>query len=228
MDDIMYAKKPRSFYNSVALDWGSLMRASVHPKISFYLQNRYTECLMFYPLEVAGLKRQLPMFPIADDLYIAAFILLGDQELTVHCAEALLKKAPEYDYILTAEAKGIPLVHEMARQAGAERYFVARKKMKLYMGDAIDVDVQSITTAGMQKLYLTEEDANLMKGKRVLIVDDVISTGKSLEALEKLVEKAGGVICGRMAVLAEGDAAQRDDITFLEPLPLFNKKGEAL
>ena len=183
---------------------------------------------MFYPIEVAGLKRQLPMFPIADDLYIAAFILLGDQELTVHCAEALLKKAPEYDYILTAEAKGIPLVHEMARQAGAERYFVARKKMKLYMGDAIDVDVQSITTAGMQKLYLTEEDANLMKGKRVLIVDDVISTGKSLEALEKLVEKAGGVICGRMAVLAEGDAAQRDDITFLEPLPLFNKKGEAL
>ena len=183
---------------------------------------------MFYPLEVAGLKRQLPMFPIADDLYIAAFILLGDQELTVHCAEALLQKAPEYDYILTAEAKGIPLVHEMARQAGAERYFVARKKMMLYMGDAIDVDVQSITTAGMQKLYLTEEDANLMKGKRVLIVDDVISTGKSLEALEKLVEKAGGVICGRMAVLAEGDAAQRDDITFLEPLPLFNKKGEAL
>lgn len=183
---------------------------------------------MFYPLEVAGLKRQLPMFPIADDLYIAAFILLGDQELTVHCAEALLKKAPEYDYILTAEAKGIPLVHELARQAGAERYFVARKKMKLYMGDAIDVDVQSITTAGMQKLYLTEEDANLMKGKRVLIVDDVISTGKSLEALEKLVEKAGGVICGRMAVLAEGDAAQRDDITFLEPLPLFNKKGEVL
>ena len=183
---------------------------------------------MFYPLEVAGLKRQLPMFPIADDLYIAAFILLGDQELTVHCAEALLKKAPAYDNILTAEAKGIPLVHEMARQAGAERYFVARKKMKLYMGDAIDVDVQSITTAGMQKLYLTEEDANLMKGKRVLIVDDVISTGKSLEALEKLVEKAGGVICGRMAVLAEGDAAQRDDITFLEPLPLFYKKGVAL
>ena len=228
MDDIRYAKKPRSFYNSVALDWGSLMRASVHPTISFYLQNRYTECLMFYPLEVAGLKRQLPMFPIADDLYIAAFILLGDQELTVHCAEALLKKAPAYDYILTAEAKGIPLAHEMARQAGAERYFVARKKMKLYMGDAIDVDVQSITTAGMQKLYLTEEDANLMKGKRVLIVDDVISTGKSLEALEKLVEKAGGVICGRMAVLAEGDAAQRDDITFLEPLPLFIKKGEAL
>lgn len=183
---------------------------------------------MFYPLEVAGLKRNLPMFPIADDLYIAAFILLGDQELTVHCADALLKRAPEYDYLLTAEAKGIPLVHEMARQAGADRYFVARKKMKLYMGEALEVDVQSITTAGMQKLFLTEEDAALMKGKRVLIVDDVISTGKSLEALEKLVEKAGGIICGRMGVLAEGDAAKRDDITFLEPLPLFNKAGQAL
>lgn len=183
---------------------------------------------MFYPLEVAGLKRNLPMFPIADDLYIAAFILLGDQELTVHCADALLKRAPEYDYLLTAEAKGIPLVHEMARQAGADRYFVARKKMKLYMGEALEVDVQSITTAGMQKLFLTEEDAALMKGKRVLIVDDVISTGKSLEALEKLVEKAGGIICGRMGVLAEGDAVKRDDITFLEPLPLFNKAGQAL
>ena len=154
---------------------------------------------MHYPIEVAGLKRDLPLFPISDELQIAAFIMLGDQELTVACASALLEKAPEYDYMLTAEAKGIPLIHEMARQAGAARYFVARKKMKLYMGEALEVDVQSITTAGMQKLFLTEEDAALMKGRRILIVDDVISTGKSLEALEKLVEKAGGIVVGRAA-----------------------------
>ena len=162
---------------------------------------------MHYPIEVAGLKRDLPLFPISDELQIAAFIMLGDQELTVACASALLEKAPEYDYMLTAEAKGIPLIHEMARQAGAARYFVARKKMKL---------------------FLTEEDAALMKGRRILIVDDVISTGKSLEALEKLVEKAGGIVVGRAAVLAEGEAAERTDITFLEPLPLFNKAGEAI
>ena len=179
---------------------------------------------MHYPIEVAGLKRDLPLFPISDELQIAAFIMLGDQELTVACASALLEK----DYMLTAEAKGIPLIHEMARQAGAARYFVARKKMKLYMGEALEVDVQSITTAGMQKLFLTEEDAALMKGRRILIVDDVISTGKSLEALEKLVEKAGGIVVGRAAVLAEGEAAERTDITFLEPLPLFNKAGEAI
>lgn len=123
---------------------------------------------MHYPIEVAGLKRDLPLFPISDELQIAAFIMLGDQELTVACASALLEKAPEYDYMLTAEAKGIPLIHEMARQAGAARYFVARKKMKLYMGEALEVDVQSITTAGMQKLFLTEEDAALMKGRRIL------------------------------------------------------------
>lgn len=183
---------------------------------------------MFYPLEVAGVKRNLPLFPIDENLAIAAFILLGDQELTVVCAKALLEKAPAYDYILTAEAKGIPLVHEMARQVDAERYFVARKKMKLYMGEALSVDVQSITTAGMQKLFLTEEDARLMRGKRILIVDDVISTGESLLALERLVEKAGGVVVGRMAVLAEGKAAKRDDIIFLQPLPLFDTQGNAL
>ena len=185
---------------------------------------------MHYPIAVAGLKRDLPLFPISDELQIAAFIMLGDQELTVACASgpSLEKGPPEYATMLTAEAKGIPLIHEMARQAGAARYFVARKKMKLYMGEALEVDVQSITTAGMQKLFLTEEDAALMQGRRILIVDDVISTGKSLEALEKLVEKAGGIVVGRAAVLAEGEAAERTDITFLEPLPLFNKAGEAI
>ena len=147
---------------------------------------------MTYSLEVAGLKRELPICKVTDDLYIGAFICFGDAELTVACARELLKLVPadSYDYMFTAEAKSIPLIHEMARQAGADRYFVARKKMKLYMGDALEADVQSITTAGLQKLYLTEEDAALMKGRRILIVDDVISTGKSLEALEKLVVKA--------------------------------------
>ncbi len=184
---------------------------------------------MHYPIEVAGLKRDLPLFPINDALQIAAFIMLGDQELTVAGARALLEKVPaDYDYMLTAEAKSIPLIHEMARQSGAKRYFVARKKMKLYMGKALEADVQSITTAGMQKLFLTEEDAELIKGKRILIVDDVISTGKSLEALETLVKKAGGIVAARAAILAEGDAAKREDIIFLEPLPLFNKAGQPL
>ena len=183
---------------------------------------------MHYSLEVAGLKRELTLFPISDELQIAGFVMLGDQELTVNCARALLEKVPAYDYILTAEAKGIPLAHEMARQAGNARHFVARKKMKLYMGEAISVDVQSITTQGVQKLYLTEEDAALMKGKRVLLVDDVISTGESLRALEALVEKAGGQICGRMAVLAEGDAQGREDLVYLEKLPLFKPDGTVL
>lgn len=183
---------------------------------------------MHYQIEIAGLKRNLPLFPINDNLQIAAFILLGDAKLTEACAEALLKKAPEYDYMLTAEAKGIPLINDMARLAGDDRYFVARKKKKLYMGDALDVEVQSITTAGVQHLLLTEEDAHLMKGKRVLIIDDVISTGKSLEALEELCRKAGAVVVGRMAVLAEGDAAKRSDITYLQALPLFNKAGEPI
>lgn len=180
---------------------------------------------MTYSIEVAGLKRELPLFPINDDLQIAAFILLGDAELTVHCARDLLKKAPAFDYMLTAEAKGIPLVHEMARQCEAERYFIARKKVKVYMGNPLSVEVDSITTKGTQKLYLNEEDARMMRGKRILIVDDVISTGHSLTALEALVDAAGGEICGRMAVLAEGDAMNREDITFLEPLPLLDMAG---
>ena len=183
---------------------------------------------MYYHMKVAGLERDLPICPVNDKLSIAGFVIFGDQELTVACARELLARAPKYDYIITAEAKGIPLAHEMARQAGDARHFIARKQTKLYMGKAISVDVQSITTAGVQKLYLTEEDASLMKGRRVLIVDDVISTGKSLEALEKLVEKAGGIICGRAAVLAEGEAADRKDIIFLERLPLFGKNGDPL
>ena len=180
---------------------------------------------MYYPMNIAGLDRKLPICKVTDELYIAGFVIFGDQELTVACAAELLKKAPEYDYIITAEAKGIPLAHEMARQAGAAKYFLARKAPKLYMTGVFEVTVNSITTAKEQKLYLDVADAELMKGKKILIVDDVISTGESLLALEKLVEKAGGIIAGRMAVLAEGDAQDRADLIYLEKLPLFNPDG---
>ena len=180
---------------------------------------------MYYHMTVAGLERDLPICPLNENLSIAGFVIFGDPELTVACAKELLKRAPEYDYIITAEAKGIPLAHEMARQASNPKYILARKGPKLYMRDIFSVSVNSITTAKEQKLYLDGADAELMKGKRILIVDDVISTGESLHALEALVEKAGGNICGRMAILAEGDAKDRDDIIFLEPLPLFNPDG---
>ena len=183
---------------------------------------------MYYKMNVAGLTRYLPICPLNDKLSIAGFVIFGDQELTVECARELLKRAPEYDYIITAEAKGIPLAHEMARQAGDAKYILARKGPKLYMRDIFSVTVNSITTAKEQKLYLDGADAALMKGKRILIVDDVISTGESLKALEALVEKAGGEICGRMAILAEGDAIDRGDIIYLEPLPLFNADGTVL
>ena len=183
---------------------------------------------MVYPMTVAGLRRELPICKVNDNLYIAGFVIFGDQELTVACARELLKVAPEYDYILTAEAKGIPLAHEMARQSGAAKYFLARKGPKLYMTGVFESSVKSITTAKEQKLYLDTADAELMKGKRILIVDDVISTGESLLALEALVEKAGGIIAGRMAVLAEGDAQDREDLIYLEKLPLFHPDGTVM
>jgi len=180
---------------------------------------------MVYPMTVAGLQRELPICKVTDDLYIAGFVIFGDQELTVACAKALLERAPEYDYIITAEAKGIPLAHEMARQTGAKKYFLARKAPKLYMSGVFESSVKSITTAKEQTLYLDTADAALMQGKRILLVDDVISTGESLHALEALVEKAGGRIVGRMAVLAEGDAQNREDLIYLEKLPVFNPDG---
>ena len=183
---------------------------------------------MYYHMTVAGLPRDLPICPLNENLSIAGFVIFGDQELTVACARELLKRAPEYDYIITAEAKGIPLAHEMARQAGDKKYILARKGPKLYMRDIFSVTVNSITTAKEQKLYLDGADAALMKGKRILIVDDVISTGESLRALEALVEKAGGQICGRMAILAEGDAQDREDLIYLEKLPLFKPDGTVL
>ena len=183
---------------------------------------------MYYRMKVAGLERDLPICPVTDKLYIAGFVIFGDPELTVACARELLSRAPEYDYIITAEAKGIPLAHEMARQTGAAKYFLARKVPKLYMTGVFESSVKSITTAKEQKLYLDGADAALMKGKKILIVDDVISTGESLKALEALVEQAGGIICGKMAILAEGDAINRPDLTYLEELPLFNPDGTVM
>lgn len=183
---------------------------------------------MYYEMTIAGLKRQLPLCPITDDLYIGAFIMFSDVEITTACARDLLKKAPEFDIIITAESKGIPLAYEMAKQAGLNDYIVARKAPKLYMQNVITTDVNSITTDHIQTLCLGQSEVDKMKGKRVLIVDDVISTGESLSSLEALVNQTEGHIVGKMAVLAEGEAADREDLIFLEKLPLFNAKGQVI
>ena len=180
---------------------------------------------MHHTMTIAGVTRDLPICKVTDDLYIGAFVIFGDVELTVATAGALLQKAPDYDYMISAEAKGIPLIHAMARQSGQNKYFLARKAPKLYMSGVFDVVVNSITTAKEQHLYLDTADADMMRGKRILIVDDVISTGESLAAIEKLVLAAGGIIAGRMAILAEGDAQDREDIIYLEKLPVFNADG---
>ena len=175
---------------------------------------------MTYEMDIAGLKRDLPICRVTDDLYIGAFVMFGDVELTVHCATELLKRAPEYDYLIAPEAKAIPLLYEMARQSGAEKYFLARKAAKAYMSGVFEVNVKSITTAAVQRLIIDSADAEQIRGKRMLILDDVISTGESLRAMEELVTAAGGIVAGRMAVLAEGDAIKRDDIIVLAPLYL--------
>lgn len=175
-----------------------------------------------YEITIAGLKRELTLFPVSDTLDIAAFILFGDVEITVAAAKELLEKCPEFDVILTPEAKSIPLAYEMSRQSG-KKYIVARKGQKVYMADPVSVKVRSITTDHEQTLYLGSAEAAEIKGKRVLVVDDVISTGDSLKAVHALVDIIGGQIAASCAVLAEGDASKRSDIIFLEPLPLFFK-----
>lgn len=176
----------------------------------------------YYNMKIAGLERNLEKFPVNEKLDIAAFIIFGDVELTIKGCEELLKKVPEFDIILTPEAKSIPMAYEMARQSG-KPYVIARKGVKVYMRNPLEVSVNSITTKNEQKLYLGESEVNKIKGKRVLIIDDVISTGESLIAVRKLVEKAGGIEAAACAFLAEGDAADRKDIIFLEKLPLFFK-----
>ncbi len=183
---------------------------------------------MTYTMRVAGLTRDLPLCPLNDQLQIAAFVIFGDVELTCACAKALLEKAPEFDYMVAPEAKAIPLAHEMARQSGRNEYFLVRKKKKAYMNGVFEAVDHSITTEGEQMLYMDGADAAKLRGKRVLILDDVISTGGSIAAVENLVEQAGGQVVARMAILAEGDAAKRDDILFLEPLPLFDGQGKPL
>ncbi len=175
-----------------------------------------------HKMKIAGVDCELKKFPVSDSLDIAAFILFGNVEVTVAATTELLKKVPEFDVILTPEAKSIPLAYELSRQSG-KTYIVARKGTKVYMGDPVSVAVRSITTAREQQLYLGSDDVKTISGKRVLLVDDVISTGESLEALRKLCSVAGGIEAAACAVLAEGDAANRDDIIFLEPLPLFFK-----
>ena len=181
--------------------------------------------MKYYKMNIAGLERHLPICPVTEDLYIAGFVIFGDPELTTACAKKLLENAPEYDYMITAEAKGIPLIHEMARLNGNQKYMLARKGAKLYMTNVLSSTVKSITTAKEQTLYLDGADAELMKCKRILIIDDVISTGESLKALEALVERAGGSVVGKMCILAEGDAITRDDLYYIEELPLFNADG---
>ncbi|MCI9548636.1 MAG: adenine phosphoribosyltransferase [Oscillospiraceae bacterium] len=183
---------------------------------------------MTYEMRVAGLTRALPLCPISDTLTIGAFVIFGDVELTCACARELLKIAPEFDYMVAPEAKAIPLIHEMARQSGRNGYFLVRKAPKLYMNGVFEAVDRSITTQGEQKLYMDGADAAKMKGRRILILDDVISTGGSLAAVESLVDQAGGHVVGRMAILAEGDAAKRKDILFLERLPLFDAQGNPL
>ncbi len=182
----------------------------------------------YYRMTIAGCERDLPLCPLNEDLMIGAFVIFGDPELTTACARALLDRVPDYDYMITAEAKGIPLIHEMARLAGNQKYMLARKGTKLYMRNVLDVAVHSITTNREQHLYLDGYDAALMKGKRILIVDDVVSLGDSLRALEEMVIAAGGIVCGRATILAEGKAADRRDLVYLEKLPLFDKQGKPL
>lgn len=184
--------------------------------------------MLTHAMTIAGVERKLPICRVTDELYIGAFVIFGDCELTTACAKALLEKAPAYDFIITAESKGIPLAQEMARLNGDSKWMLARKGVKLYMQDVLCVEVKSITTTAVQKLYLDGNDAAMMRGKRVLIVDDVISTGESLHALEELVNTAGGEIVGKMTILAEGEAQTREDIIYLEKLPLFNAKGEII
>ena len=183
---------------------------------------------MTYKMNIAGLDRELPLCKLSDELTIGAFVIFGDVELTCACAAELLKKAPDFDYMVAPEAKAIPLIHEMARQSGRNEYFLVRKNKKAYMNGVFEVEVKSITTANTQKLYMDGADAEKMKGKRILILDDVISTGESLRAVEELVNQAGGIVAGRMAILAEGDAQSRDDIIYLEPLPLFDGDGNPI
>lgn len=175
-----------------------------------------------YEIEIAGFIRHLPICPVDEHLDIAGFVIFSDVELTIACAAELIKKLPEHDVLLTAESKGIPLAYEMSRQSG-KKYILARKSKKLYMRTPASIDVKSITTEKIQTLYLDIGDMEYLKGKRILLVDDVVSTGESMIAMEELCKKAGGIVAGKASILAEGDAVDREDLIYLQKLPLFFK-----
>jgi adenine phosphoribosyltransferase len=180
---------------------------------------------LVYELNVAGVKRLLPLCKLSNDLMIASFVILGDVEINVKCAAELIKLLPKFDALITAESKGIPLVHEIARQMGIEKYIIARKSIKVYMNDPCSVQMVSITTKKPQSLYLDRTDMEYLSGKKVIIVDDVISTGKSIDAVKHLVLESGGEMAGIAAILVEGEAKHRNDIIYLEQLPLFDGNG---
>ena len=188
-------------------------------QIHKHIKNR----LETFKITIAGVDRDLILFPVDEKTEIAAFIMFGDVEVTEKAAAELLKKCPEHDVVVSAKAKGIPLCYEMARQ-GCRQYVIARKSIKVYMRNCAKVSVKSITTSKVQTLYLGEDDVEFLKGKRVLIVDDVISTGESLRAMEELMKVCEAEVVGKAAVLAEGAAKDRDDIIYLEPLPVFVKE----
>lgn len=173
-----------------------------------------------YTLQIAGLTRHLPIIPISDEVSIASFVILGDTELVCRVAPELIKKLPPFDVIVTAEAKGIPLAFEISRLLGMN-YIVARKSIKSYMENPVIEEVNSITTQKTQILSLNGEDIEQIKNHRVVIIDDVISTGESINAVARLIEKAGGKVVAKAAILAEGDAALNPDIIYLEKLPTF-------
>ena len=176
-----------------------------------------------YHLKVCGLTRELPYIPIDEHMAYASFVVLGDTELVVKAAKELAAMVKDADIVLTAEAKGIALAHEITRNLGRKEFIVARKSVKSYMQDPIEEVLHSITTNGEQRLYLDQCDVEKVRGKRVCLVDDVISTGESLQAMENLLHHVGAEVAYRLAILAEGKAADRKDITFLERLPLFRK-----
>lgn len=176
-----------------------------------------------YTVDICGRKEALPVLEIAKGVKICFFNLHGNTLLTEHCGKKLAERVGAFkpDVLITAESKGLQLTHVVARELNHPYYAVARKSKKLYMQDGIEVSVKTITTADEQHLYLSAHDVNLIKGKRVAIVDDVISTGGSLSALVALVEKGGGSVVCRAFVLAEGDAKDRPDVEYLATIPLL-------
>ena len=175
----------------------------------------------YYTLKIGDLERKVPIVKLSEDLSIASFVILGDTEIVEKTAPLIAEKLPKIDYIVTAEAKGVPLAYEISKILNLKSYIVARKSVKAYMKDVIEAEVNSITTTNPQKMYLNGEDAEKIKDKNIALVDDVISTGESLSTIEYLVKKAGGNVVAKAAILAEGDAKNRKDIIFLQELPLF-------